>query len=77
MNKNQIKMARLCELIKSQGGLDSETVQSHLKVSRRTFFNYLDALRDMGAEIQYNKVSKRYKLENDFNLMEYYNRCFL
>ena len=73
MYNNQIvKMAQLCELIKVNDGTTSSQVQKSLNISRRTFFRYLDNLRDMGANIGYNKIENCYKLEKDFDLLKYY-----
>ncbi len=78
MNNNQIiKMARLCELLKSRRGLSSDEIQSILQISRRTFFNYLEELRCLGAEISYNKSLNEYKIENSFDLLGYCSNRFV
>lgn len=65
-------MARLCDLLIKNSGLEAEQIQKKLNISRRTFFRYLDELRTFGALIIYEKQTNCYSLENEFDVLAYF-----
>ena len=69
-----IKKAKLVNLLKYRQPISLKTCLKELNISRRTFFRYLDELRDSGADIAYCKYQDCYVIKNDFNYFESINR---
>ena len=65
-----VKKVKLLEQLKSSQETTLKTSLQEMNISRRTFFRYLDELRDAGAEIVYSKRIDRYVLKKDFNYLE-------
>ncbi len=69
---NQItKMLQLCELMNNNTYNRRDFLMEKIGISRRSFFRYMDELRDAGANIVYIKSSNTYKLLNSFSYVEY------
>lgn len=56
------------ELIKSECTGSPKEFASRLKVSERTIYNIIDQLKDLDAEIKYDRARKTYLFNNDFEL---------
>ncbi len=70
-NQNHFqKIHLLLQILESNCCGTAEEIAEKMDVSRRTFFRYLEELRDRGAEIEYCRYSKTYNLESEFNFFE-------
>ena len=59
---------RMHGLIQHEATGDPQQFAERLHLCRRQFFNVLDELRDLGAEIRYDRVRCTYFYANDFDL---------
>lgn len=65
-----LKKARLIQHLRSEQPTTTSVCLTELNISRRTFFRYIDELRDLGANIAYSKIKGTYEIENDFDLIK-------
>ncbi len=61
------KIHQLLHILESNCCGTADEIAEKLDISRRTFFRYIEELRDRGAEIEYCRYSKTYSLENEFD----------
>lgn len=66
--KKMRMLSRLCVLIKTErtGGL--KNLAETLQMSRMGTYKYIQELKSMGAEIEYDHERKTYYFNNNFNL---------
>ena len=57
---------RLHRLIKFEFIGNSKDYAAKLSISRSSFHNYIDDLKTVGAEIEYNRIKNCYQYLNDF-----------
>lgn len=62
------KMLRLHELIKQECTGTPRAMSDKLGIPERTIFWYLEELRDMGAQISFDKIRKTYFYDNEFDI---------
>ncbi|OAV64982.1 hypothetical protein Barb6_03035 [Bacteroidales bacterium Barb6] len=62
------RMHRIHKLIKLEATGTPEEFAERLNLKRRQVYNILNELRDIGADIQYNTVSRTYYYKNDFDM---------
>lgn len=62
------KIRKLHEYIEQQQIITPEELASHLGVSRRRLFEMIDYLKDLGACIYYDRKTRCYRYNNDFQL---------
>ena len=58
----------LCKLIENESTGTPEELAVRLNLSKRHLFNQLNDLKDMGAEIKYNRAERTYYFVNSFTL---------
>ncbi|MDL2214999.1 HTH domain-containing protein [Dysgonomonas sp. OttesenSCG-928-M03] len=63
------RMNYLCKLIENESTGTPEELAEKLSVSKRQMFNLINNLKDMGAEIKYNRVRATYYFINDFEMV--------
>ncbi len=61
------RLSKLCEFIRSErtGGL--EKLSEKLNVSRVSVYYYIQELKFLGAQIEYDRQRKTYYFNNSFN----------
>ncbi|MBT1689703.1 helix-turn-helix domain-containing protein [Dawidia soli] len=64
----QLKRLKRVDYYIHTGTGTADFIASKMGISRRTFFNDLQKLRDMGAEIDFDKSRKCYRYGNNFTL---------
>jgi len=60
------RLSRLDGLISSKKTGNSTELAHKIKLSRSQIFNYLDYLKDLGVEINYNKSTRSYEYTGEF-----------
>jgi len=68
---------RMHGLIQHEATGDPQQFAERLHLCRRQFFNVLDELRDLGAEIRYDRVRCTYFYANDFDFQIVIKCCSL
>ena len=66
---------RMHGLIQREATGDPQQFAKRLHLCRRQFFNVLDELRDLGAEIRYDRARCTYFYANEFDL-QIVIKCF-
>ena len=64
-------MEKLCIVLYKENGLSGAELQEKLKISERTRFRYLEELRSMGAEVYYEKITNKYRLQKEFSPIQF------
>lgn len=60
------RLSRINDLIKNKKTGNSNELAKTIRLSRSQIFNYLDHLKDMRVEINYNKTTRSYEYTGDF-----------
>lgn len=69
--QNQIiKMSKLVSHMKSEEVTTQVNCMEDLDISRRTFFRYLEDLKEMGADVKFLRSKGGYTINHDFDLMK-------
>lgn len=69
--QNQIiKMSKLVSHMKSDETTTQHISMQDLDISRRTFFRYIEDLRELGAEIRFSRAKGGYVINEEFDLMQ-------
>lgn len=77
-NQNHyLKKHQLLNILESNCPGTADEIAEKLDISRRTFFRYLEELRDHGAIIEYCKCQKTYSLINEFDFFEVFFKSAL
>ena len=67
------KMQRLNLFIRHKATGDADTLASRLDVHRSTVYHNLKLLRNLGAEISYDRERQTYYYTNGFDLKNYFS----
>ena len=62
------KLEKLHRLIKSRHIGDSNDYAVLLHISRSCLFNYIEELKGLGADIEYNRSGKYFQYKNDVEI---------
>jgi hypothetical protein len=60
------RLSRIDNLIRNRKTGNSNELAKTIRLSRSQIFNYLDYLKDMRVEINYNKTARSYEYTDDF-----------
>lgn len=69
-----IRKRKLVEHLQSEDTTTIGICLKELHISRRTFFRYLEELKEVGANISYCKQVKSYKIEDNFDFIQVMHR---
>jgi predicted DNA-binding transcriptional regulator YafY len=63
------RIKKIDDLIRTEQTGNADELAMKMEVSRATVFNYLEVLKSMGAQIEFNKRNKTfYYLDKDFEI---------
>jgi len=60
------RLSRIDDLIRNKKTGSSAELAKTIRLSRSHIFNYLDYLKDLGVEINYNKSTRSYEYTGEF-----------
>lgn len=60
------RLSRIDDLIRNKKTGSSAELAKTIRLSRSHIFNYLDYLRDIGIEINYNKAARSYEYTGEY-----------
>lgn len=60
------RLSRIDDLIRNKKTGSSAELAKTIRLSRSHIFNYLDYLRDIGIEINYNKTARSYEYTGEY-----------